>query len=79
MTMKLFLPRLIITTVVSCLLLLILLPSPVMAYAYPVPVTVGGEVYPVDKAAILAPWIALAVVIVAGGIYLVRRRAFSSK
>ncbi|MFC1981792.1 hypothetical protein ACFLVN_06100 [Chloroflexota bacterium] len=75
MTMKLFIPRLMITTVVSCLLLLILLPSPVMAGAYPV--TVGGEVYPVNRVAILAPWIALVVAIVAGGIYMVRHRAHS--
>jgi len=35
---------------------------------------VGIEVYSVDKPALLAPWIALAFVIIAGGIILVRRR-----
>jgi hypothetical protein len=43
----------------------------------PVPVTVGGEAYPINKIVLIAPWIALAVVIAAGGIYLVRRRAHS--
>ena len=40
---------------------------------------VGGEVFPVNKVALLIPWIALALVIVAAGILLVRRRAFGSK
>lgn len=35
---------------------------------------VGGEVYPVNKLTILAPWIALATVIAAGGFCLIRRR-----
>ena len=34
---------------------------------------VGGDVYPVNKVALMAPWIALAVVITAGGIFLIRR------
>lgn len=37
---------------------------------------VGGEIYPVDKAALLVPWIALAAVIIAGGVFLVRRKAY---
>jgi len=36
--------------------------------------TVGGDVHPVDKVALLIPWIAPAVVIVAAGTYLVRHR-----
>ncbi len=36
---------------------------------------VGGEIYPINKVGLIAPWIALGMVIVAGGIYyLVRRR-----
>ena len=38
---------------------------------------VGGEAYPISGIGLIAPWIALAVVIAAGGIYLVRRRAHS--
>ena len=39
---------------------------------------VGIEVYPVDKIGLIAPWIALAVVIIAGGVVLLmRRRAHS--
>jgi len=37
------------------------------------PPPVGGEAYPVNKVGLMAPWLALAVVIV-GGLYLVRRR-----
>ena len=40
-------------------------------------VAVGGEVFPVNKMSLLMPWIALVVVIVAGGIILARRRAHS--
>ena len=36
--------------------------------------TVGGEAYPVNKAGLLAPWIAIAVIIAAGGGYLVSRK-----
>ena len=35
---------------------------------------VGGDVYPVNKPALLIPWIALSIVIISGGIYLVKRR-----
>ena len=35
--------------------------------------SVGGEAYPVDKVGLIIPWIALAMVIAAGGIYLIRR------
>ena len=38
---------------------------------------VGGEVYPVNKLAVLAPWIALSVTIIVGSIIMVRRRAQS--
>jgi hypothetical protein len=38
---------------------------------------VGGEAYPVNKVNLIAPWLALAVVIAAGGVYLVRRRVHS--
>jgi hypothetical protein len=40
---------------------------------------VGGDVYPVDKTALLAPWLALAVIILAGGVFLIRRRIHSYK
>jgi hypothetical protein len=39
---------------------------------------VGGEAYPVNKLAILAPWIALAVVIAGAVIFFVRRRPAQS-
>ena len=45
----------------------------------PLPIAVGGDVYPVNKTSLLIPWIALAVVIIAGGIFLVRRKAQSYK
>ena len=35
---------------------------------------VGGNAYPINKVGLIAPWIALAMVITAGGIYLVRCR-----
>jgi hypothetical protein len=38
---------------------------------------VGGEAYPINEIGLMTPWIALAMVIAAGGIYLVRRRAHS--
>jgi len=41
----------------------------------PPPVEVGGEVYPMDKLAILAPWIALATVIIVGAIVVMRQRS----
>ena len=41
-------------------------------------IEVGGEVYPVNKLAILAPWIALAAVIIAGATIAVRRRRAKS-
>ena len=43
------------------------------------PIAVGGEVYPVDKVTVVAPWIVLGVVILVGGIFLVRRKAQSYK
>jgi len=43
------------------------------------PVSVGGYVYPVNKLSLLIPWIALAVVILAAGTLLIRRRACDSK
>lgn len=36
---------------------------------------VGGEAYPINKVGLIVPWIVLAVVIAAGGFYLIRRRA----
>ena len=42
------------------------------------PVEVGGEVYPVNKLTIVAPWIALAVVIIGGATIAVRRRRAQS-
>ena len=42
--------------------------------APPSPIGVGGEAYPVNKLAILAPWIALAVAIIAGATIVARRR-----
>ncbi|MFC2014024.1 hypothetical protein ACFLU8_04010 [Chloroflexota bacterium] len=41
--------------------------------------TVGGDVFPVNKVSLIAPWIALAAVILAGGIFLIRRRVHSYK
>ena len=38
---------------------------------------VGGDVYPINKVALVAPWIALAAVIIAGSIFLIRRRVHS--
>lgn len=38
------------------------------------PGPVGGTAYPVNTLTLLAPWIALSIVIAAGGIYLIRRR-----
>ena len=35
---------------------------------------VGGDVYPINKVGLIAPWIALAMVILTGGFYLIRRR-----
>ena len=42
------------------------------------PVEVGGDVNPVNKVALLAPWIALAAVIIAGATIAVRRRRTQS-
>ena len=38
---------------------------------------VGGEAYPINKLGLMAPFLALAMVIAAGGAYLVRRKAHS--
>jgi len=43
------------------------------------PYAVGGEVYPVNRLMALAPLVILVVAMIAVGIFLVRRRAFSSK
>ena len=40
---------------------------------------VGGKVFTVDKIGLIAPWIATGIVILAAGIFLVRRRAHSHK
>jgi len=39
--------------------------------------TVGGDVYPVNKMSLLIPWIVLGIVILAGCVYLIRRRVYS--
>jgi len=41
--------------------------------------TVGGAAFPVDKTSVIAPWIAIALAIIAGGAYLIRNRAHSYK
>lgn len=41
--------------------------------------TVGGEAYPIGKFGLMAPWIALAMFVGAGGAYLVRRKARSQR
>ena len=38
---------------------------------------VGGNAYPANKVGLVAPWLALAGVIAAGGVYMVRRRVHS--
>lgn len=43
----------------------------------PTPVEVGGEVYPVDKLSLLAPWIALSALLIPAIIVMRRRRARS--
>jgi hypothetical protein len=43
-----------------------------------IPASVGGEAYPVNKLAILAPWIALAAAIIAGATIFMRRRRAQS-
>jgi hypothetical protein len=40
----------------------------------PPPPPVGGELYPVDKFGILAPWLALAMFLALGGGFVVMRR-----
>ena len=49
-----------------------------MVYAPYIAVEVGGEVYPVDKLNILAPWIALAAALIIGTTVAVRRRRAQS-
>ena len=39
-----------------------------------IPVEVGGEVYPVDRLAVLAPWLVLAAALIIGTAVVVRRR-----
>jgi hypothetical protein len=41
--------------------------------------TVGGDIFTVSKIGLIVPWIALAVIIIAGGIFLYRRRILSMK
>ncbi len=41
----------------------------------PPPLPVGGEVYPINKAGVLAPWLGLALLLaIGGGILVIRRR-----
>ncbi len=42
--------------------------------SYPVAPPVGGEAYPVNKPAILAPWIVIGMAIIAGSFIVIRRR-----
>jgi hypothetical protein len=39
-----------------------------------IPVEVGGEVYPINKLSILAPWVALVAALIIGTVVVVRRR-----
>jgi len=41
----------------------------------PPPVEVGGEVYPINKVSVLAPWIALSAAIIAGAVIAMKRRS----
>jgi hypothetical protein len=50
----------------------------VAAFPAEEPPVVGGEVYPVDKLAILVPWLTLAAVIIASAIIVMRRRSTQS-
>jgi hypothetical protein len=43
----------------------------------PEPTEVGGDIYPINKVAMLAPWLALAAVLITGSIVAVRRRKAS--
>ena len=38
--------------------------------------TVGGDVFAVNKTSLIAPWIALAAIIIFGSVYLIRRRVY---
>jgi len=42
----------------------------------PAPAGVGGEVYPVNRITLVAPWITLAAAIIAGGVFLISRKAY---
>jgi len=44
--------------------------------APPPPPAVGGEVYPVNKITLVVPWITLAAAIIAGGVFLITRKAY---
>ena len=52
--------------------------GPLVAPNGPPPVEVGGDVYPVNRLALLTPWVALAAVIIAGATIAVRRRRTQS-
>ena len=41
--------------------------------------TVGGEVYPINKFSLLMPWSVLAIVIVTGGMILLRQRSTKNR
>jgi len=41
------------------------------------PETVGGDAYSIDKTRLLTPWIVLAIAVIAGGVFLAKRRAHS--
>jgi len=42
----------------------------------PAPTPVGGEVYPVNRIVLVVPWIILAAAIIAGGVFLISRKAY---
>jgi parallel beta-helix repeat protein len=52
---------------------------PVCGGTPPVPVPVGGEAYPINKAAVLVPWIALGAAMIAAATVFIRRRGASSR
>jgi len=53
-------------------------PSPAPAPTQPSG-TVGGDIFSVNKTALIAPWVAMAVIFIAGGFVLYRRRAHGMK
>jgi parallel beta-helix repeat protein len=54
-------------------------PPPPPPTPEPPAIAVGGEICPVNKVALIVTWIALAMIVAAGGFHLVRRRVLVSK